>query len=139
MIADEGYQVLFLVSFWEFDSFLYQYFQRTAVVAVTDFGTGVGDTLRLSVQIVLADNLVRIIYIQLEVGHDGKVVPQLMFEVGHIAQMGKHVSHDVDDCICAALAFCAVFDCQRVVYHILDAAAIFGQRHPLLLGVILHL
>ena len=62
-----------------------------------------------------------------------------MFEVGYIAQMGKHVSHDVDDCVCATLAFCTVFDCQRVVYHILDAATIFGQGHPFLLSVILHL
>ena len=75
MVTNERYQVLLLFSFRKFDGFLYQYFQCTAIVAVADFGTGVGDALRLGIQIVLADNFVRIIYIQLEVGHDGKVVP----------------------------------------------------------------
>ena len=103
MVADKGYQVLFLVSFREFDGFLYQYFQCTAVVAVADFGTGVGDALWLGIQIVLADNFIRLIYVKLKGGNDGKGVPQFMFDVGHIAKMGKHVSPAGDDCGCATL------------------------------------
>ena len=38
-----------------------------------------------------------------------------MFEVVHITQMGKHISHDVDYCIGATLAFFPVLYCNTYI------------------------
>ena len=107
-------------------------------MAVTYFGTGIRDCFRFGFQIIFADNFVWIINVQLEVGHDGKMVPKFMLEIGYITQVGKHISHDVDNRVCTTLTFGAVFDCQCMVYHVLDTASVFGQRHPFLLSIILH-
>ena len=139
MVAYQCNEVLLLVTFRKVDGFLNQYFQGTAVVAVTYFGAGIRNGFRFGYQVVFADNFVWIVDVQLEVRHDGKMIPQLVLEIGYVAKVGKHVSHDVDNGICTTLALGAVFDCQCMVYHILDAAPVFGQRHPLLLSIILHI
>ena len=66
------------------------------------------------------------------------MIPQLMFEIGYISQMRKHVTHDIDNGIGTTLAFGTVLYSQCKIDHILDTAPIFGQRHSFLLSIILH-
>ena len=66
------------------------------------------------------------------------MVPQLMAEIFHIAQLGKHASHDVYNGIGTPLALGAVFDGQRMVDHILHASPILRKRQDSLLGIIFH-
>lgn len=61
-----------------------------------------------------------------------------MLEIGYISQMGKHITHDIDNGIGTTLTFGTILDSQRKVNHILDTATIFRQRHSFLLSIILH-
>ena len=79
------------------------------------------------VQFVGAHYLVGVIDVQFEVRHHGHVVPQLVLEVVHVAQVREEVAHDVHDGFDAAGALGAVLDGEGVVHHLLDVAAVF--RH----------
>ena len=52
--------------------------------------------------------------------------------------MGKHVSHDVDYCVCTAFTFFPVLNGNAIVYHILYIASIFGHNQFLFFCIIFH-
>ena len=93
---------------------------------------------RLYYQVFLLHNLERVIDVQLKIRHDSQMIPKFVLEIRHITQMREHATHDVDNCVCTALTFCTVFDCQRMIHHILYTSPIFGQFHFLSLGIIFH-
>ena len=108
-------------------------------MAVAHAGSRIWDRFRLGHQVVFADDFVGIVNIQLKTGHDGQVIPEFMLEIGHITQMGEHISHNVDNCVSTTLTLGTVLNGQRIIYHVLYAAAVLGKRHSFLLGIVLHL
>ena len=135
--CDQGNELVALFAFRHLHGFLDEQLDGTPVMPVADFAAGIGDAVRLHVQVVRTDNLIGVVDVQLEVRHDGEVVPQLVLEVGDFAQLGEHASHDVDDGVGTALTFCTVFDGQRMVDHVLHAPSVLRKRHFLTLGVII--
>ena len=110
-----------------------------SVVAVAHAGSRIWDRFRLGHQVVFADDFVGIVNIQLKTGHDSQMIPELVLEVGHITQMGEHISHNVDNCVSTTLTLGTVLNGQRIIYHVLDATPVFGKRHSFLLSIVLHL
>ena len=64
---------------------------------------------------------------QLEIRHYEKVIPQLVGEVGRIAQQGVQVAHHGDHGTRLAVALATVFDQLQRVDHLLDMTPILGQ------------
>lgn len=67
------------------------------------------------------------IHIELEIRHYEKVIPQLVGEVGRIAQQGVQVAHHGDHGTRLAVALATVFDQLQRVDHLLDMTPILGQ------------
>ena len=107
-------------------------------MTVTHTGSRVRNVFRTGHQIVFADNLVRVIDVQLKTGHNGQMIPKFMLEIGHVTQMREHIAHDIYNRVGTTLTFRTVLYSQRIVNHILYAAPVFGKRHSFLLGIILH-
>ena len=97
------------------------------------------DMIRTGDEVVLADDLVRIVNIEFKTGHNSEVIPQLMLEIGYITQVGKHIPHYIDNGVGTTLTFCTILNGQRIIYHVLDATPVFGKRHSFLLSIVLHL
>lgn len=68
------------------------------------------------------------VHIQLEIGHDEQVIPQLMGEVGRIPQQGIQVSHNGNDRTGLPVALATVFDLHQRIDHFVNMAAVFGQK-----------
>ncbi len=63
----------------------------------------VRDTRRTAIQVLLLDDLVRIVYIELKIGHDRQMIPEDMLKVIYVTQVREHVSHNVDNRVGATL------------------------------------
>ena len=68
------------------------------------------------------------VHIQLKVGHDEQVIPQLVSDVGRIPQQVIQVSHNVDDRTGLPVALAAVFELHQRSDHFVNMAAVFGQK-----------
>ena len=70
----------------------------------------VRDTRRTAIQVLLLDDLVRIVYIELKIGHDRQMIPEDMLKVVYVTQVREHVSHNVDNRVGATLTLFPVLD-----------------------------
>ena len=81
--------------------------------------------------------IVRIVDIQLESAHDGKMIPELTVFLCLRHSLWEHTFHDTDDGLSATLALIAVGERQTVIHHLLDFAAIFWQHEFLPLCIVI--
>lgn len=109
---------------------------HVAVVSYRDALHGIVHGLRLGVHGVGLLDVVGPVYVELEMAHDGQMVPQLLLVVGALAVGGIHAVHDGDDGLGTLLALCLAGQCDGVLHHLLHLAAIFGQYQLLPLGVV---
>ena len=107
-------------------------------MAIADSIVRISNLARFHFQFFTLHDFERIVNVQLEIGHDGQMIPKLVLEIRHITQMRKHTAHDIDNRIGATLAFFPIFDSQRMIHHILDTSTVFGKFHFLSLGIIFH-
>ena len=56
------------------------------------------------------------------------MVPQLVCEVGRIAQQRIEVAHDGDDGTGLTVALVAVLDLEQLVHHLMDMAAVLRKK-----------
>ena len=68
------------------------------------------------------------IHIQLEIRHDEKVIPQLVREVGRIAQQRIEIAHDGDYGFGLTGTLPTVLDLQQRIDHLMDMASVFGKE-----------
>ena len=68
------------------------------------------------------------IHIELEIRHYEKVIPQLVGEVGRIAQQGVQVAHHGDDGLGLPRPLAAVFDFEQRRDHLVDMAPVLRQE-----------
>ena len=80
-------------------------------------------------QVVGLDHILRIVYVELEVRHNGQVVPYLV-GVFREFQLWEELFHRAYDGFGAKIAFLPVLDGQTMVDHLLEVPAIFGHREP---------
>lgn len=122
-----------------FDSygFLNELRDRLSVVHVADVCSRVSEVFWARVEVFLLDDFVWVVNVQLEVCHDGQVVPKDMFEVADVAEVREEVAHCVDDGVGAASPLVSIFDGQAVVHHVLDISTVFWKFESLLLGVVI--
>ena len=73
------------------------------------------DMIRTGDEVVLADDLVRIVNIEFKTGHNSEVIPQLMLEIGYITQVGKHIPHYIDNGVGTTLTLCTILNGQRII------------------------
>ena len=98
-----------------------------AVMLVGDPPLRIGHRTGRNGQFLPRGTRVGTVHIQLEIGHDEQVIPQLMGEVGRIPQQGIQVSHNGNDRTGLTVAFAPVLYLQQRVDHLLDMAPVFGQ------------
>ena len=70
----------------------------------------------------------RIIDIELEIAHDGEMIPEFLLMVFQASVFRKHAIHDLDDRLGTALALLAVFQLYTVIHHLLNLTSVFRQH-----------
>ena len=109
--------------------FTYQRFQQSPVMTITDLFHRISHRRRLAVPSYFSGrHFVRIINIQLIIGHDSQMIPQFMLEIRYVTQMRKHVSHYRDYRAGTTLTLLTVFQRERIIHHFLDAASVLRHR-----------
>jgi len=131
-------QLILLRSIFQLSGLADHQFQSLTIMAIADTVRVIGDTRRLLVQVLAFNDLVRVIDIQLEIRHDRQMVPKDMLEIVHVAQVGKHISHDIYNRVRATFPLLTVLNRHAIIHHILDVATIFGQHQSLFFRIILH-
>ena len=105
-------------------------------MAIMHRRVGIRHTVGLIVEIFFFDDLIRIIYIQFEIGHDRQMIPQFMLEIIDIAQVREQISHNIHNCIGTPGAFVSIFKAHAIFDHTVHIAAVFGKDKFFLLGII---
>ena len=82
-------------------------------------------TVRLDFQIFLFHDFNRIVNIQLEIGHNGQMIPQLAVGISRIPQIWEHAPHYLYNGIRTPLTLVTVSDGQGIINHVLYTPAIF--------------
>lgn len=108
-------------------SFLQHILGDFSVVAIVYREVTIWDALGLCHQVLALHNGIGIVYIELEIGHDGEMVPQLVLEVVDIAQVREQVAHDIYDGIGTTGTLLPVGNREAVIDHLLHIAPILGQ------------
>ena len=80
---------------------------------------------RLALEMLFVGFRIRTVDIETEARHDLQMVPQLVIEVFHIAQMGEELPHDTDNSAHAFVSFFFIVERLGVLYHALNISSIF--------------
>ena len=67
------------------------------------------------------------IHIQLEIGHNEEVVPELAFEIGCFVRGVLDVGHNCHQSLCSEVAFPTILDGHHLIDHILDVSSILWK------------
>ena len=78
-----------------------------------------------------------VIHIQLEIAHDGKMIPQLALMVLHAIALWEHTFHDGNDSLSTTLTLPLVLQRNSMIYHVLDFPAILWHHQFLSLGIVI--
>lgn len=98
-----------------------------AVVLEGDASLRIGHAARRDSQFLTGRLRIGRIHIELEIRHDKEVIPQLMGEIGGIAQQRVEIAHHGDHGTGLTVALAAVLDQLQRVDHLLNMPSVFGQ------------
>ena len=107
-----------------------------SVVLAGDLVLRVLDAVGLGIEALGRRDRIGRVDVQIEVRHDEQMVPQLVLEVGRLAQNGIQVAHHLDDGARLLVAQVAVVDRLQVVDHLMHMTPVLGKHQLLSLEII---
>lgn len=128
MIGNGVFQPVALLSFFPADGHVDHPLDVVPVETVLGVILGIRQGLWSLLQYLLGGNRERRIHVQLEIGHDKQLIPQLVLKIGDVPEVGLQVAHDTDDGLGHFVALLTVFNTNRIVDHFLEMPAVFGYE-----------